>query len=110
MAAISTAPAAADQHPLERAVEVAQVRKQLVEEEARHAELKKYVQELEFRNRVLLAMCTISEGDYLELCKEADVDPRACNAGFGSRFSPNTSVRHLPSTPRALTPLLLPSV
>mmetsp|Transcript_29375 Transcript_29375/g.57645 ORF Transcript_29375/g.57645 Transcript_29375/m.57645 type:complete len:169 (-) Transcript_29375:358-864(-) len=32
---------------------------------------------LKFQTKVLLAMCTISEGDYQALCREANVTPKA---------------------------------
>ncbi len=44
--------------------------------------LKDRISELKFRNNVLLAMVTISEGDYLNLCNEADIQPRAVHYGF----------------------------
>lgn len=51
----------------ERELEIERLNNQATEMELR---------ELVFRERVLLAMCTISEGDYLRLCDEAGVDPR----------------------------------
>lgn len=33
--------------------------------------------QLKFKNKVLMAMCTISEGDYKALCKEAGIEPRS---------------------------------
>lgn len=37
--------------------------------------LKKDMDRLEFKNKVLTAMCSISEGDYLVLCEQANVHP-----------------------------------
>lgn len=56
----------ADQAPLVN--EKVQLKQRIQELEASNAELK-------FRNSVLINMCAIAEGDYMQLCSEAGVHP-----------------------------------
>ena len=45
--------------------------------ERKQLDLQEENNQLKFKNKVLMAMCTISEGDYKSLCKEAGLEPRA---------------------------------
>lgn len=56
--------------PPEKAVrEAAKYKRKCVKQE-------KQIDELKFRNKVLIAMCTLSEGDYTAICKEAGLEVR----------------------------------
>lgn len=53
------------------------MRQKLVDLEKENIQILLERDEYRFRNKVLLAMCVISEGDYRDLCKEAEVAPRS---------------------------------
>jgi len=53
-----------------------ELQKRVVELERENTKLQHQISALEFRNKVMLAMCTISEADYLALCREAQIQPR----------------------------------
>lgn len=55
---------------------IRQLERDLEIERLRNIEIQTHLKEVAFRERVLLAMCTISEGDYVRLCEEAGIDPR----------------------------------
>lgn len=56
-----------------------------LEFEKRGIELLYENNQLRFKNRVLMAMAAISEGDYKELCKEAGIEPKERNRTIGTR-------------------------
>jgi len=63
-------------------VTVAELKVEIADKDAEIARLQGLLEELEYRNRVLVAMCTISEGDYIQLCREAEINPREVNVGY----------------------------
>jgi len=48
--------------------------KKLIEMERNNLMLQEENQQIKFKNKLLLAMCAIAEGDYKQLCKEAGVE------------------------------------
>jgi len=64
------------------AVQIADLNAKVKEQELEIARIRSKLDEQQFRNRVLLAMVTISEGDYIQLCDELQKDPRECNVAF----------------------------
>jgi len=64
------------------ALQAAELNARLKDAELELARVRAQLDEQRFRNRVLLAMVTISEGDYIQLCDELAKDPRECNVAF----------------------------
>lgn len=82
----------------ESELNAAELRAELADKDAEIVELHGAIDELEYRNRVLLAMCTISEGDYIQLCKEAEINPRDISVGYTNYGNDKPRVNRMSSS------------